>query len=164
MGRSAGFSFTELDTGEYSIDVIRLALRDNPTPPDILEPSITYHGGISNFRINAGETRDIKIERADNQTSVIVKMPENPFASLNKQELTPAVYISRKVGLLLWDDGMVHGLDCGRLSRLQRNALLYTVVPNADVFTIKNLPPGAYCIFAGPSMCASGTKIEVSAG
>ncbi|MHC4283496.1 MAG: hypothetical protein ACYSWZ_11070, partial [Planctomycetota bacterium] len=38
MGVSNGFTFTELDAGEYSIEAIRFHLVDKPTPQNIWNP------------------------------------------------------------------------------------------------------------------------------
>ncbi|MGB2808754.1 MAG: DUF1573 domain-containing protein [Sedimentisphaerales bacterium] len=161
MGVSKGFTFTELDTGEYLIEAIRLHLVDKPTPQNIWKPTITYHGAIPEIKIEAGQTNEVRIKPADYQTSVSINMPQDP---VKKPQIPPFVLISRNTGLLLWNDGKAHGPEDHRLGRLQKNALYYNLVVEADVFTIENLPPGSYSVFAGPIYFMSATRMEVSRG
>ena len=164
MGVSQGFTFTELDTGEYLIEAIRLHLVDKPTPQKIWESSMTYHGAIEKLKVETGRTKQVQIKPANHQTEVTLKMPETPEIFSGKQEIPRLLTVSRKLGLLLWDTNKVYGLEDPRLGRLQKNAFFYTIMPNVDVFTIKNLPPGSYCVFAGPVMCMSAAKVDVVRG
>ncbi|HUS71873.1 MAG TPA: hypothetical protein VMY06_02320 [Sedimentisphaerales bacterium] len=164
MGTSEGFSFTELDTGEYLIEAIRLHLVDKPTPQKIWESSITYHGAIAKLKVEAGRTKQVQIKPANHQTAVTLKMPESPEMFSGKQEIPRLLTISRKLGLMLWDTNKAYGLEDPRLGRLQKNAFFYTLVPDSGLFTIKNLPPGSYCVFAGPVMCMSAAKVDVVRG
>jgi len=160
-GASQGFTFTELDSGEYSIEALKFQLVDNPTPQNVWKPIITYHGSIPNLKIEAGRTKQVRIKPVDYQTSVSINMPEDP---IKKQQIPPFVIISRNTGLLLWNDGKAHGPEDHRLGRLQKNALYYNLVVDANVFTIENLPPGSYSVFAGPVYFMSATRVEVSRG
>ena len=161
MGASNGFTFTELDSGEYSIEAIRFHLVDNPTPENIWKPTITYHGAIPSLKIQAGQSKQVQLSPADYQTSVSINMPQDP---IKKSQIPPFLLISRNTGLLLWNDGKAHGPEDHRLGRLQKNALYYNLVVEADVFTIENLPPGSYSVFAGPVYFMSATRMEVSRG
>ncbi|HIJ52460.1 MAG TPA: hypothetical protein HPP66_04820 [Planctomycetes bacterium] len=168
LSGTTGFSFTELDRGQYSIDVMEFAITDNYTPPPpgmvrlpLDTSKVSYYGGMTNVKIEAGRTKEVRIKPADYQTSVSINMPEDP---IKKQQIPPFVLISRNTGLLLWNDGKTHGPEDHRLGRLQKNALYYNLVVEADVFTIKNLPPGSYSVFAGPIYFMSATRMEVSRG
>ncbi len=168
LAGTTGFSFTELDSGEYSIEVIKFTTTDSPAPAPagmmrlpLDTCNITYYGGIANLKMQAGQTKEVQIKPANYQTSVIINMPEDP---IKKPQIPPCVVINRNVGLLAWNDGKVHGPEDHRLGRLQKNAVYYNVVVDGDVLRIKNLPPGSYSIFAGPIYLMSGAKMEVSSG
>ncbi len=165
---TTGFSFTGLTGGEYSIDVMQFAIIDNFSPPPsemgrlpLDSCNITYYGGITKLNVEASETKEVQIKPADYQTSVIIKMPEDP---VKKPQIPPFVVISRNVGLLAWDDGKAHGPEDERLGRLEKNALYYNTVIDGNVLKIKNLPPGSYSVFAGPIYFMSATKMEVLGG
>lgn len=165
---TTGFSFPELDGGEYLIDVMKFVITDKYMPPPagmtrlpLDTCRVTYYGGLAKVEIEAGQTKDVQIKPADHRTTVIIKMPEYP---IKKPEIPPFVLISRNVGLLAWNDGKVHGPEDHRLGRLEKNALYYNAVWDGDVFTIGNLPPGTYSVFAGPIYFMSATKIEVLSG
>jgi len=168
LAGTTGFSFTELDGGEYSIDVMRFTMTDKFAAPPagiVRLPldtcKVTYYGGPAKVEIEAGQTKDVQINPADYRTNVVIKMPEDP---VKKPEIPPFVLISRNVGLLAWDDGKVHGPEDHRLGRLEKNALYCNAVLDGDVFKIVNLPPGTYSVFAGPIYFMSATKIEVVSG
>jgi hypothetical protein len=168
LSGTTGFSFTELDGGEYSIDVIRFTMTDKfAVPPagmvrlPLDTCKVTYYGGLAEVQIEAGQTKDVQIKPADYHTSVIIKMPDN---TVKKPQILPFVVISRNVGLLAWNDGKVHGPEDHRLGRLEKNALYCNAVLDGDVFKIANLPPGTYSVFAGPIYFMSATKIEVLSG
>jgi len=168
LSGTTGFSFTELDSGEYSIDVIKFTITDNYTPPPAgmvrlpLDTSnITYYGGIANLKIEDGQAKEVAIKPANYQTSIIIKMPDDP---VKKPHIPPFVVISRNVGLLLWNDGKAHGPEDHRLGRLQKNALYYNMVVDGDVLTIKNLPPGSYSVFAGPIYFMNAVRMKVLSG
>jgi len=165
---SKGFSFTELNSGEYSIDVMKFAGSDDtaPAPSGMMRipldtSEVSYYGGISKLIAKAGQTKEVRVKPADYQTSVAIKVPQNP---VKNQQIPPFVIISRNVGLLLWNDGKVHHPEDHRLGRLQKNALYYNMVIDGDVFKIKNLPPGSYSVFAGPVYFMSAVRMEVSSG
>jgi beta-lactamase regulating signal transducer with metallopeptidase domain len=165
---TTGFSFAGLAGGEYSIDVMQFAIIDNYSPPPsgmgrlpLDTCNITYYGGITKLNVEAAEIKEVQIKPTDYQTSVTIKMPEDP---VKKPQIPPFVVISRNVGLLAWDDGKAHGPEDERLGRLEKNALYYNAVLDGDVFKIKNLPPGIYSVFAGPIYFMSATKMEVSSG
>jgi len=165
---SKDFTFTELSSGEYSIDVMKFAESDNiaPAPSGMaripLDTSdVSYYGGVAKVIAEAGQTREVRLKPANYQTSVIIKVPQNP---VKNQQIPPFVFISRNVGLLLWNDGKVHHPEDHRLGRLQKNALYFNMVIDGDVFKIKNLPPGSYSVFAGPVYFMSAVRMEVSSG
>lgn len=168
LSGTTGFSFTELDGGEYTIDLMKFAATDDAAPPPagmmrlpLDTCNITYYGGLAKIEIEAGQTKEVQIKPADYQTSVTINMPEDP---IKKPQIPPFVVISRNVGLLAWNDGKVHGPEDHRLGRLQKNALYYNVVVDGDVLKIENLPPGSYSVFAGPIYFMSAAKMEVSSG
>ena len=168
LSGTTGFSFTELDSGEYSIDVIKFTITDNYTPPPAgmvrlpLDTSnITYYGGIANLKIETGQMKEVAIKPANYRTSITIKMPDDP---VKKPNIPPFVVVSRNVGLLLWNDGKAHGPEDHRLGRLQKNALYYNVVVDGDVLTIKNLPPGSYSVFAGPVYFMNAVRMKVLSG
>ncbi len=160
------FSFTELDAGDYSIDVIQFSIPKDwkPVPGNAAPPfdssSTTYHGGIAHVWVENGEKKEVQVKPADYGTEVTLRIPKDP----HEIGFPPFVLVSRKLGLLLWDDGEPHGLEDERLGRLVKNALFYGLAPGEGEFTINNLPPGTYSIFAGPLIFLKGAKVDLAQG
>ena len=142
------FLFAELAEGEYSIDVIRMT----PTV-------ITYHGGIDRVKVKAGETKHVRVKPADYQTRVDLQVPKIPD---DFPEMPALVVISRNPGLLLWDDGLFHGLEDHRLGRITLGALICDPASPGKPYQVNNLPPGTYSFFAGPAVALKGVKVEVA--
>jgi hypothetical protein len=167
---STGFSFTGLDSGEYSIEILKYAMIDNAaaapagmTRIPLDTANVAYYGGIAKFEIEAGQTKEMQVKPAQHDTTVTIKVPQVP-EKFKAMRMFPFVLISRNVGLLLWDDGKAHHPEDHRLGRLQKNALYFNMVLDGDVCHIKNLPPGSYSVFGGPMYFMSAAKVEVSAG
>jgi hypothetical protein len=165
---SKAFSFTELNSGEYSVEIMKFARSDDtaPAPSGMMRipldtSDVSYYGGIAKLIAEAGQIKAVRVKPADYQTSVTIKVPQNP---VKNQQIPPFVFISRNVGLLLWNDGKAHHPEDHRLGRLQKNALYYNMVIDGDVLKIKNLPPGSYSVFAGPVYFMSAVRMEVSSG
>jgi hypothetical protein len=167
---STGFSFTGLDSGEYSIDVMKYARIDSAAPAPAgkarmpLDTSnVVYYGSIAKLRVEAGQAEEVRVKPTEDRTSVTIKVPQGP-AKMKDMQIPSFVIISRNVGLLLWNDGKAHHPEDHRLGRLEKNALYWNAVVDSDVFKIKNLPPGSYSVFAGPVYFMSAAKMEVSSG
>ena len=165
---SKGFSFTGLNSGEYSIDVMQFSISDDnaPAPSGMTRmpldiSNVTYYGGIAKLIAEAGQAKEVMVKPADYQTGVTINVPQNP---VKNQRIPLFVIISRNVGLLLWNDGKVHHPEDHRLGRLEKSALYYNMVIDGDVIKIKNLPPGSYSVFAGPVYFMSAARMEVSSG
>ena len=147
--KTGAFSFTELDAGEYSLDVMQFG-----------ESQIGYRGGHSPVVVGMGETKSVEIEPADHQTKVTIKIPRSP----SDLEISPFLLVSRNPGLLLWYDGKAHSLEDPRLGRLVYEALFFVPVQSGSVQTVGNLPPGTYSVFAGAPICMAGVKMAVAHG
>lgn len=166
---STGFSFTGLDSGEYSIEVMKYTKIDNATAPPGMSRipldtcNVDYYGSIAKLKIEAGQAKKVRVKPAEHRTSVTIKVPQTP-EKMKNMRIPPFVIISRNVGLLAWDDGKAHHPEDHRLGRLQKNALYYNMVIDGDVVNIKNLPPGSYSVFAGPVYFMSAARMEVSSG
>jgi len=167
---STGFAFTGLENGEYSIDVMKYSMIENPAPAPagmtripLDTANVAYYGGIASVKVETGQVKKVRVKPAEHDTNITIKLPQVPEKS-KKMRMFPFVLISRNVGLLLWDDGKAHHPEDHRLGRLQKNALYYNMVVDGDVCNIKNLPPGTYSVFGGPMFFMSAAKIEVSAG
>jgi len=167
---STGFAFTGLESGEYSIGIIKYSMIENPAPAPagmtripLDTANVAYYGGIASVKVETGQVKKVRVKPAEHDTNITIKLPQVPEKS-KKMRMFPFVLISRNVGLLLWDDGKAHHPEDHRLGRLQKNALYYNMVVDGDVCNIKNLPPGTYSVFGGPMFFMSAAKIEVSAG
>jgi parallel beta-helix repeat protein len=152
MGVSNGFTFTELDTGEYSIEALRFHLVDNPTPQNIWEPTITYHGAIPRIEIKAGQAKQVKLAPQDNQTRLTIIPPAYPDKLMGKLErssqMPPLCLVSRSPGAMLWYDGKIRHLEDQRLGRIDKTRFFRGFFTKGQPLTINNLPPDSYSLFA----------------
>ena len=179
MGRSTGFSFKALEPSEYRVEAIRLKMLPNPTPAAIWDQTWRYYGEVGKVAIKAGQTKAVEIAPKDYGTSLIVKTPAEPFASLRKLEAKPENFlkgeqirgllnISRNTGLRAWDMGRVYHVEDARLGRIQRGAMFFTMVAPGESFTIENLAPGRYAVFSMTHVkvvvAISSATVEVVAG
>lgn len=144
------FLFAELSEGEYSVVVMQMT----PT-------AITYYGGIERVKVKAGETKQVQVKPADYQSRVELQVPKIPD---DFPKMPALVVISRNPGLLLWDDGLVHGPEDDRLGRIMQEALVYGPASPGKVYQVNNLPPGTYSFFVGPMVVLKGVKVEVARG
>ncbi len=167
---STGFVFTGLDSGEYSLDVIKYSMIENPAPAPagmtripLDTANVAYYGSVAKIEVEAGQVKEIRVKPTEHDTSVTIKVPATP-EKFKKMRMFPFVLISRNVGLLAWDDGKVHHPEDHRLGRLQKNALYYNMVIDGNVLNFKNLPPGSYSVFGGPMFFMSAARIEVVSG
>lgn len=161
--RQDGFVFTELAKGEYSIEVMRLELVDDPKPAGIWKPLVQYYGGLASLDLKAGQTANIRIKPQNNNTTVEITLPEwsDELPKDRMTQIPSLVFLSTNLGLLLWDTDIVYGPEDSRLGRLTKSALFYTGT-NSKVFTFKNLPPGEYAVFAGPFVAMNAAKVKVA--
>ncbi len=144
------FLFAELAEGEYSVDVMQMT----PT-------AITYHGGIDRVKVKAGETKQAQVKPADYQSRMDLQVPKAPE---DFPKVPVMVVINRNAGLLVWDDGLFHGLEDHRLGRITQGALIYGAASPGKPYQVNNLPPGTYSFFVGPVVALKGVKVEVARG
>jgi HEAT repeat protein len=173
LGISNGFTFTELDTGEYSIEAIRFHLVDKPTPQNILKPTITYHGSIPNIKIQAGQAKQAQLTPQDHQTRLTITPPEFPDKLMDKLERSSHMplmcLISQSPGLLLWDDGKIYHLEDQRLGRIDKKRFFRGFFLQGKPLTLNNLPPGSYSFFAVAiygevAGCLIGARADLAKG
>lgn len=158
-GRSTGFSFTALDSGQYRIEAIRIKMLPDPSPEAIWEMPWRYYGSVDAVAIETGETKAVRIGPKDYDTSLTIKTPAKPFEGLRKLNKKPEDFlkgerivgflsISRNPQLRVWDMGRVYHVEDHRLGRIQKGAMFYTMAGLGENFTIENLPPGRYAVFS----------------
>jgi parallel beta-helix repeat protein len=151
MGFSNGFTFTELDSGRYLIEAIRVRLVDKPAPGNIWKPTITYHGSIPSIRIQAGQAKQVRLMPQDHQTKLTITPPEFPDKLMDKlgrsSQMPLMCLISRSPGALLWDDGRIRHLEDQRLGRIDKKRFFRGFFTQGEPLTINNLPPGSYSLF-----------------
>ncbi len=151
MGVSSGFTFTELDSGRYLIEAIRIRLVDKPTPGNIWRPTITYHGSIPGLEIEAGQTKQVRLTPQDHQTKLTITAPEFPdklFDKLERSSQMPLMcLISRSPGALLWDDGKIRHLEDQRFGRIDKKRFFRGFFSQGQPLIINNLPPDSYSLF-----------------
>ncbi len=158
--------FDQLAEGDYSVDVMKFILSKDIQPYPGLgvfpfdSNHTEYHGGAV-IQVKAGETKTIVIKPEKNETILKINIPEGP---IKKSQLPAAILISRNLGLLLWDDGMVHGPSHPQAGRLAEHGLLFGQVNEAETFTVRNLPAGKYTVFGGPIFFWRGQQIELAKG
>jgi hypothetical protein len=148
---TGSFLFSELAEGEYSIDVMQMT-----------RTATRYYGGIDRVEAKAGETQDVRVKPTDYQTRVTLRVPK--FPDDLPREVPAMAVISRNAGLLLWDDGLLHGLEDHRLGRISLGALIYGPASPGEAYQVNNLPPGTYSFFVGPVVALKGVKVEVVRG
>ncbi|MHC4112509.1 MAG: DUF1573 domain-containing protein, partial [Planctomycetota bacterium] len=173
MGVSNGFTFTELDSGQYSIEAIRFHLVDKPTPQNIWKPTITYHGSIPSLKIEAGRTKQVKLAPQDHQTRLTITPPEFPDKLMDKLERSSRMplmcLISRSPGTMLWADGKIHHLEDQRLGRIDKKRFFRGFFLQGKPLTINNLPPDSYSLFAMAvygqvAGCLIGARADLAKG
>ncbi|MHC4461936.1 MAG: M56 family metallopeptidase [Planctomycetota bacterium] len=173
MGVSQGFTFNELDTGEYSIEAIRFHLVDNPTPQNIWKPTVTYHGSIPSIEIQAGQAKEVKLQPQDHQTLLTIIPPEFPDMLLGKlkrsSQMPLLCLISRSPGLLLWDNAKIYHLEDQRLGRIDKKRFFRGFFSQGKPLTVNNLPPGSYsffvvAIYREVTGCLIGARAELAKG
>ncbi len=151
--RGGACSFGELDAGEYGVD----AMVVSPSAAD-------YHGGLPAVRVSGAEAKDVRVEPADHQTRVEINVPPAPPVPeliASGLKIPTVVVISRSEALLAWDDGRIHHPEDHRLGRIVQNFFIRALAPPGETYTVRNLPPGTYSVFAGPAVCMRGAKLEV---
>jgi len=173
MGASQGFTFTELDTGQYSVEAIRFHLVDNPTPQNIWVPTITYHGSIPSLEIQASQAKQVQLPPQDHQTRLTITPPEFPDMLLDKLKRSSRMplmcLISRSPELLLWDDVKIYHLEDQRLGRIDKKRFFRGFFLQGKPLTINNLPPGSYSLFAVAvygevAGCLIGARADLAKG
>ena len=172
-GLSNGFTFTELDTGRYSIEAIRFYLVDKPTAQNVWKPAITYHGSIPSLKIEAGQTKEVKLAPQDHQTKLTITPPDFPDVLMDELKVSSRMplicIISRSPGAMLWNDGKIYHLEDERLGRIDKKRFIRCLFPQGSPLTINNLPPGSYSFFAVAiygqvAGCLVGTRAELEKG
>ncbi len=159
-GLSAGFSFTELDSGEYRLDVFGTTRAATTNPNQIRHSKLAYYGGINNVTVLAGEAKKVTIRPSGYDTRVVVQLPADP---INKPQIPLMILISRNTGLSAWDTDRIYGLEDARLGRLQKQSLFFSPVAG-ERFVFENFPPARYVIFAGPVISMNSVDVEATAG
>ncbi len=180
-GQAGAVLFTELDEGEYAIDVMRAT--GEAAPHQWVLVHTTYYGGLSPVTVRPGEKKDVQIRPQDNATLVKIKL-SGPVLTTPTSPLVAGVILSRNLGLLVWDAGLGYGPEFPHMSRIHENALVRmghaqeryheklgdrswptTPFPEAPL-EIRNLPPGSYSLFVSvvPHLVLKGAKVEVVRG
>ncbi|MHC4693518.1 MAG: right-handed parallel beta-helix repeat-containing protein [Planctomycetota bacterium] len=173
MGISNGFTFTELDAGEYSIEALKFQLVDKPSPQNIWKPTITYHGSIPKIRVQTGQAKQVRLTPQDHQTRLIITPPEYPDKLMDKLERSSQMplmcLISRSPGALLWDDGKIRHLEDQRLGRIDKERFFRGFFLQDKPLVINNLPPDSYSLFAMAvyghvAGCLIGARADLAKG
>jgi hypothetical protein len=119
-----------------------------------------YYAGVPSIELKTGGLTQIALKPQDHGTRLTVRLPEVPE---NVRRSVPSfVTLSRNPGLLLWHDGYAHGFEDPRLGRLMQQSLGIWVAPQAATFTIDNLPPREYSVFAGPPVLFQAARVNLA--
>lgn len=168
------FMFTELQPGEYAIDAFRLGPgregdRSSTRYPPLSETGTAYHAGLPRIALSAGQLEVLGLKPQNHGTRVTIRLPDFASSKLSADQVRAMremmlVTISRNIGLLAWDDNLVHSLEDPRLGRILGSELFTGQAVGIERFTIENLPPGSYSVFAGPAPSLSGARLDVDPG
>lgn len=159
-GSSAGFSFTELDSGEYRLGIFDMAPASRINQSWTSHSKLTYYGGINAVNVLAGESKEITVQPSVHNTRLLIRLPADP---INKPEIPSMILISRNTGLPAWDTDRIYALEDARLGRLQKQSLFFSPVAG-ESFVFDNFPPARYIIFAGPVILMNSVEVEAAAG
>lgn len=171
------FTFSELETGEYSVDVMigfpvaRMPNGESPVETTDEARTATYYGGASSIVVKDGEAAAVTISRAEHGTRVRVGIPHMPDVPAT----VPRVFaITRNLAFLGSRPVIAPPvLEDPRLGRIWQGALYSTHLPGSlfvadkracTIFTLANLPPGKYCVLAGPPSALRGAILNVVQG
>jgi len=143
------FSFTELAPGEYRVDAV-----------DVRGSWTFYHGNAPRVKVKAGQAREVRIKPAGHHNAVTTEVPA-PLA--DQPQMGSMLLFSRNLGLLAWSDDKMHHPEDPRLGRIMQNAFVVMSFRHGRNYTVKDLPPGTYAVFAGPPVCLQGAEVEVVA-
>ncbi|MBN1419506.1 MAG: HEAT repeat domain-containing protein [Planctomycetes bacterium] len=149
-------SFGALDAGEYIVEAF---LPGAGGGTDMLRTQRTYYGRTKTYSIDAGSTVDADLPPAKHETRITIKVPEYEAKGPNDR---PLVIVNRNPGVLVWDDGRFHGPEDPRLGRISLTALFYDTPAPDGTYTISNLPPGTYAVFAGPFHALQGRRVDLT--
>ncbi len=123
------FSFGELDTGVYSIEVMRLGNMET-----------TYHAKVPNLVVKAGETKEALLKPADHRSAVKITIEKDPHAALGETKGAAALLISPNPALLAWANRNFHHPEDERLGRVWKSAIIMAMMlPIADAETLRKL-------------------------
>lgn len=129
------FSFGELDTGAYSIDVIR------PSAAGLI-----YHAGIAEVEVEAAQTtKKVRLKPAEHQTRLTIEIAEDPGPD---SEWPMTLAIARKPGLCLWAGTKFYHPEDQRLGRVLFNSLVWVPILTSTPYSLENFPAGEYSVFA----------------
>jgi protocatechuate 3,4-dioxygenase beta subunit len=162
--REGAFSFTELPAGDYLIDVICAA----PAPERVSggnrrvldDKTTAYYGGSAASPVKAGQIWDLEITPQEHGTRLVCTMPANDPSSPGFLRIFA---IGRSSELPFEAKAKIRSLEDPKLGRIAEGALFHTLM-KTDSFTVANLPPGEYTIFAGPILELDGARVQLAPG
>ncbi len=172
----ADFLFSELDAGNYAIAVTAQFPVLN-MPAGVLSTeqrdaalTATYYGGVPSLALANGQVVDVAVPPADNGTRVRIGIPNTPEVP---EDFPRLLAITRDLTFLKEQTISAKSLEDIRLGRLWQGALYFSRLPgrlfvgdkDGHTFcTIVNLPPGEYCVFAGPPTQLHSSPLNVAKG
>ena len=162
--RDGTFSFTELDEGAYAIDVIRVALASEQASAGrgrVLDDKATiYYGGIAESTVKPGQTWNLDVAAEEHATRLVSTMPSSDAFPKD----FPRIFVIGRSSELPFEPKVkIRSLEDPKLARITEEALFYTFT-TSDSFTVANLPPGEYSIFAGPILELEGAQVQLAPG
>jgi hypothetical protein len=162
--REGAFSFTELPEGTYIIDVIRAApasqLLSGGNRRVLDDKATVYYGGIAASPVKTGQIGDLQIGPQEHGTRLVCTMPANDAFP---PDFLRIFAIGRSSELPFEAKVKIQSLEDPKLGRIAEGALFHSLM-KTDSFTVANLPPGEYTIFAGPILELDGARVQLAPG
>jgi len=158
--RDGTCSFTELDEGAYAIDVIGVVLASAGRGRALDDKATAYYGGIAAATLKPGQTWNLDIAPEEHATRLVCTIPSSDAFP---KDFPRIFVIGRSPELPFEAKVKIRSLEDPKLGRIAEGALFYAFT-TSDSFTIANLPPGEYSIFAGPILELEGAQVRLAPG
>lgn len=171
-GTGDTFSFSELDAGEYSVNVLRevpVAPTDEAMSAENTAVTVTYHGGIT-VGVENGQSKTITIAPVEYDTRVRIGIPNTPDIPATVQRILaitrdPAFTSPGETGvpkIYTFNDPLFAMFAQGVFYSTSLQGDLFVAKDRSHRFcTFANLPPGKYCVLGGAPAALAGALFEV---
>jgi beta-lactamase regulating signal transducer with metallopeptidase domain len=154
------FTFGELDGGVFSIEAFAMA-----------EKVPKYIGKMTGIELADGETKNVVLHQATNNSKLVVRVAPDPFKSPDNPFV---VLVSRHASDLMWANKNFYHPEDHRLGRVMEHAILTVQAGEDGVAVLDNPPPEAFSVIVlgvgqyldikNLGVYLRGARVEVAAG